>query len=105
MGAWNNFHASIIDIAFIDGHPGCAGCQGSNRPVVPILMHRHLHPVSTRFAEELTPPEDDIRTNQLFHTVKDLGMICQFKKNPIPPDSFIIQSINMNTDQLLRSDP
>ena len=60
MGAGDDGEASVLPVRVVDGKPGRAGRERTDGPVLSVLVHRHLHAVGARLAEDLTSPHDDV---------------------------------------------
>jgi hypothetical protein len=57
---WDHAEAAIRSGGGLKRDPDGAGCQGADRPVVPVLMPRGLKTCASRFAKDVAAPQDHV---------------------------------------------
>src|SRR5260221_2393521 len=102
MRAGDPAQTAVLDRRAIERDPDGARRQRPDRPIVTVLVPRHLHAVAPRLAEDLAAPEDDVGPDQLLDEVEDGGLTREGEEVAAAAHALAVAALDMHADQTLR---
>src|SRR5438552_8134340 len=99
MRAGDHAQAAVRNRRGIERDPYRARRQRADRPIMTVLMPRHLHAVTARLAEDLAAPEDNVGADQLLDEVEDGGLVRKGEEVVAATHALAVPSLDMGADQ------